>query len=113
MSDSMKIVILTPEQFDNFSDNHPLHTYYQTSMYGNLMKKNGFKVEYYGFVDGSNMLIGATLMLTKKLFFGHKYAYAPRGFLIDYDNKQLITELCRKLKRYLAKSNYVFLKIPG
>ena len=107
----MKIVILTPEQFDNFSDNHPLHTYYQTSMYGNLMKKNGFKVEYYGFVDGSNMLIGATLMLTKKLFFGHKYAYAPRGFLIDYDNKQLITELSRKLKRYLAKSNYVFLKI--
>lgn len=107
----LKIVILTPEQFDNFSDNHPLHTYYQTSMYGNVMKKNGFSVEYYGFVDDNDRLVGATLLLTKKLLFGHKYAYAPRGYLINYDDRHLITELSRKLKKYLARNNYVFLKI--
>ena len=54
----MKIVKLTPEQFDNFSISHPLHTYYQTSAYGNLMSLDGFEPHYYGFTNDQNILIG-------------------------------------------------------
>ena len=107
----MKIVRLNPEQFDNFSSNHPLHTYYQTSGYGNLMSLENFVPEYYGFINEQNMLIGASLILVQKLFLGYKYAYAPRGFLIDYDNKDLIIDVTNKMKKFLAKNNIVFLKI--
>ena len=107
----MKIVKLSPEQFDNFSSNHPLHTYYQTSNYGNLISNDGFKPFYYGFINDQNTLIGATLILVQKLFLRYKYAYAPRGFLIDYDDKDLITEITRQMKKFLAKDNIVFLKI--
>lgn len=107
----MKIVKLSPQQFDNFSSNHPLHTYYQTSMYGNLMSDDGFQPHYYGFINDQNILIGASLILIQKLFLGYKYAYAPRGFLIDYDNKDLIIDVTNKMKKFLAKSNIIFLKI--
>ena len=107
----MKIVKLSPEQFDNFSSNHPLHTYYQSSGYGNLMSMDGFTPSYYGFINDQNMLMGATLVLVKKLFLGYKSAYAPRGFLIDYDNKDLIIDVTNKMKKFLAKNNIIFLKI--
>ena len=64
----MKIVKLNPEQFDSFSQNHPLHTYYQTSHYGNLMSTDGFEPHYYGFINDQNLLIGASLILIQKLF---------------------------------------------
>ena len=107
----MKIVILTPEQFDDFSYNHPLHTFYQTSSYANIMAKYGYKINYYGFINDENNLIGATMMLTQNLIGKRKYAYAPRGFLIDYENKDLVMELTTKFKKYLAKQKFVFLKI--
>ena len=107
----MKIVRLDKAQFDNFSINHPLHTYYQSSSYGNLMTAEGFIPEYYGFVNDQNMLIGASLVLIKKLFLGYKYAYAPRGFLINYEDRNLIIEVTNQLKYYLAQQSIIFLKI--
>ncbi len=107
----MKIVLLTPSQFDSFSNVHPLHSYYQTSMYGNLMERCGYKVNYYGFVDDNNNLIGASLILEQKLFLSYNFAYAPRGPLIDYDDKNLITDVTEKLRKFLSKNNCVFLKI--
>lgn len=107
----MKLVLLTPEQFDTFSYNHPLHSYYQTSMYANLMKKYNYEPSYYGFVDDNNNLIGAALILTQKLWGKLKYGYSPRGFLIDYDNKVLVKEISLRFKAYFAKKKYLFLKI--
>ena len=107
----MKIVKLTPEQFDNFSNNHPLHTSYQTSAYANLMHEEGYEPHFYGFINDQNILIGASLILIQKLFLGYKFAYAPRGPLIDYDNKDLIIDVSNKLKKFLAKNSIVFLKI--
>ena len=107
----MKIVLLTAEQFDNFSYAHPLHTFYQTSAYANLMAKYGYKIFYYGFIDNNNNLIGATMLIAQNLIASFKYAYAPRGLLIDYDNRNLVTEITNLLKSYLSKQKYVFLKI--
>lgn len=107
----MKIVVLTKEQFDAFSMEHPLHTYYQTSMYGDLQEKLGYKSFYYGFVNDAETLIGATMLYTGTLYGQNKFAYAPRGFLIDYEDKDLLQELSYKFKNYLAKQKIVFLKI--
>lgn len=107
----MKIVLLKPNQFDNFSSIHPLHSYYQTSMYGNLMQKCGYDINYYGFIDDNNNLVGASLILEQKLVFSYKYAYAPRGMLIDYDNHDLVIDITENLKRYFSKRKVAFLKI--
>ena len=75
------------------------------------MSQEGFDPHYYGFINDQNILIGASLVLVQKLFLGYKYAYAPRGYLIDYDNKDLIIDVTNKMKRFLAKNSIIFLKI--
>ena len=107
----VKIARLNPQQFDYFSLNHPLHTYYQTSSYGRLMEKEGFKADYYGFLNDQNNLIGASLIITQPLALGYKFAYAPRGYLINYDDTNLVAEITKQIKHYLAKNSVAFLKI--
>ena len=44
----MKIITLSPQEFDKFASTHRYRNYYQTSAYGNTMASNGFKIHYLG-----------------------------------------------------------------
>ena len=80
----MKIITLTGNQFRQYAKTHKYRSYYQTVEYGKLMKIDGYDYHLLGFLNNSNELIGAAMVLFKKIFFNYKIAYAPYGFLIDY-----------------------------
>ena len=63
----MKIVTISPEQFDRYASRHRYRNYYQTSVYGNTMRKFGNNVHFLGITDDSNTLIGASLIIYIKL----------------------------------------------
>ena len=108
----MKIITLTKEEFDNFSSTHKYNSYFQSSQYADFAVANDqYNVHYLGFVDETNKLIGASLMLYKQLFWGYKYAYAPRGLLIDYENDQIVTEVSQVIKKLLKKQKFIFITI--
>ena len=86
----MKIVTLSPEQFDKFAQNHRYRNYYQSSAYGNVMVKFGYNIHYLGIVSDQNKLIGATLIIYKEIFILwfmdiilYKFCYFGNGFY-DY-----------------------------
>lgn len=107
----MKIVSLTKEQFDRYASKHFYNNYFQTSMYGELMSKYEFSSNYIGFIDENKKLVAASLILYKEIFMNYKYAYAPRGFLIDYSSKELLKDFIDQFKKLLYKQNFIFLKI--
>ena len=108
----MKIITLSKEEFENYSNKHKYNSYYQSTNYADYMEKNdNFNIHYLGFTDSSNRLIGASLVLYKNLFWGYKWAYAPRGFLFDYDDLNMVTELVQNLKRLLRKQKFIFITI--
>lgn len=107
----MKIITMTKEDFDDYSSKHKYRNFYQTSMYGDLMSNFGFHSHYFGFLNNSNELVGASLLLYKEIFMGYKYAYAPRGFLLDYTNANFIIELTERIKKLLFKQKFVYIKI--
>ncbi len=108
----MKIVTLSKEEFDDFSRRNKYNSFYQTSNYAEFKAKyEQFSIHYLGFRDNNNRLIGASLMLYKTLFWGYKYAYAPRGLLIDYDNDKLIDAVTEELKKLLRKQKFIFITI--
>lgn len=107
----MKIVKLKPGQFDKFATTHRYRNYYQTSMYANVMSKFGYTTQFLGMVNNQNKLIGASLIIYKEVFMGHKMAYAPRGFLFNYENKETIQELAEKLKKVLGKQGFILLRM--
>ena len=109
----MKIITLSEEEFNRFSNNHKYNTFYQSSDYAEFARENEqYDVHYLGFVyEPTNTLIGACLMLYRPLFWGYKYAYSPRGFLIDYNNSEIIDDISNSLKRLLKKQKFVFITI--
>ncbi len=107
----MKIVTLDDVTYNDYASNHKYGNFYQTIEYANVMKRFGFNTHYIGFRDDNNALVGASLILYKNFGMTYKYAYAPRGFLIDYTDKELVKEIAIGLKRLLGKQRFIFLKI--
>ena len=106
----MEIKELTNEEFKNFVTNYSLKSLYQTTEYGLTMNSQEEEPLFVGFVDESNNIVAASLILIEKLG-QFKYAYAPRGFLIDYSNKNLLSEFTLKLKKFLKKKYIMAVKI--
>jgi len=107
----VKIVTLSEEKFTEFTNSHKYRNFYQTVNYAKVMKSEGYDYHLLGFINNSNEIIGATIVLYKKVFFNYKMAYAPFGFLLDYSNSDLVEELTVKLKKLLIKQKFIYLKI--
>ncbi len=106
----MKIVALTKEEFDAFAYKHKYSTYYQTSSYAETSRYEGLNTFYIGFVENGS-LIGVTLFLHKTFYMYYKYAYAPRGFLIDYTDPKIVRNVTKGLINLLKKQHFAFIKI--
>ena len=107
----MKLVKLTIFEFDEFSNQHPLGSYHQTSNYAITLSEEGFDYELLGLKDDEGKIVAASLILLKKLGLFFKYGYAPKGFLIDYYDKDLLKTFTSELKKYYYKKNVAFIKI--
>ena len=107
----MKIVKLSSQQFDKFASGHKYRNYYQTSMYGNVMSKFGYQIQYIGVINDQNKLIAASLLIYKEVFMKYKIAYAPRGILCNYENDRIVEEITEKMKKVLGKQNFMLLRI--
>mgnify|MGYP003302122625 CR=1 FL=1 len=107
----MKVVTLSPEQFDKFASSHRYRNYYQSTAYGNVMVKFGYNIHYLGIVSDQNKLIGATLIIYKEIFMNNKIAYAPRGILFNYDDANQVAEMTKKIKQLLGRQGFMLLRI--
>ena len=75
------------------------------------MIKFGYSAQYLGVVNDNNKLIGATLILFKKLYMNYKIAYAPRGILYNYENNENLEEMMNVIKKLLNKKKFMLLRI--
>ena len=107
----MELVQILKEEFDSFADNYPGRNFYQTSSYGMLMDRHNFDDYYLAMKDESGSIKAATLILINKVFIGYKWGYCPRGFLIDFNDTNLLETFTRLLKDFLNKRNFMFIKI--
>lgn len=106
----MRLKELTNEEFLKFSKSYNMKSIYQTIEYAFVMNKQKFDAMFIGLVDESDNIVAASLILIEKN--GHfKYAYAPRGFLIDYCNQNLLETFTKEIKKFLGKKNIIAIKI--
>ncbi len=107
----MKICELTIQAFTEFAKNSPLRNYMQSEEYARFMGEEKFNYDYVGLLDESGVIRAASLILWKRIGFNMRYGYAPKGFLINYYDANLMKTFAEKLKEYYAKKNMVFIKI--
>lgn len=101
---------LTEDEFRYFLDKHPLKTFLQTPEIAQLRESIGWKKHYVGVEEG-NKLVAGTMMVSRKNRFGVAEFYAPRGFLIDYQNQTLLTYFVKNIKAYVKKQKGYVLRI--
>lgn len=107
----MKLTEISKEEFKKFADKHPQITFHQTEEWANLKKKNNWKSYFVGLKD-KNQIVAAALLLGKELpFIKKKMFYSPRGFLIDYNDYELLKEFTKEIKKYIKEKNGIFIKI--
>lgn len=106
----MLIKEIDDKKYQEFAYNHK-NAYYMNSSYAiNCKKANNWDIKYLGYFD-ENRMVAAVGMYYVPLMHFFKYAYAVRGFLIDYDDEALLTSFTNDLKKYLKKEKVVYLRI--
>jgi len=106
----MEFVTLKEDEFLEFADNCPINSFFQMPLWAKVKKDNGWNSYYVGLKDGEK-IVAATLLLSKKIKFFKNMFYAPRGFLLDYSNLEVLEEFTKGIKEFLKDKNALFLKI--
>lgn len=106
----MKFVELEKQEFIEFSKVHPQALFFQSPYWIEIKEQNGWQGKIVG-IKKDGEIIAATILLIKKVIGNIRFAYAPRGFLLDYSNFDLLEAFTKKIKAYLKDLGVAFLKI--
>lgn len=99
---------INSKEYDEFVKKFPSTTFMQTSSWS--LVKTAWESSFVGMYDGKK-LVCAAMILKRKLFLGKKLFYIPRGFVIDYSDKNLLNEFVSSLKDYAKKNKGIDIKI--
>lgn len=108
MVNKMQIREINKNELDNFLTTIP-HSLYQTEEYAKTMEKQGFNIKILGLDENGNIIGSTILLISKKM--GFTYAFAPRGFVIDYNNFELVNKFTTEIKKYCKKNGIVAIKL--
>lgn len=106
----MEFVVLKEKEFRKFLDKSPLKTFLQTPEVAKVRENTHWDRHYVG-VKKDGILVAATMMVSKARRFGKKEFYAPRGFLLDYHDKELLAFFVEEIKHYIKNNNGYKLRI--
>lgn len=106
----MEFLELTEDEFTNFADNHPLKSFLQTKQIAEIKKINGSDIYYVG-VKNNNEIIAGTMIAAYGNFLGQKHFYSPRGFLLDYEDKELLNFFTKNIKKFVKEKKGYVLRI--
>ncbi len=109
----LELNTIDKEKFDSFVRNHKTKSHFlQSVSWGEFAKvKKNLTPYYLGLTNEKGEILGATLLLEKKLPLNFCYFYAPRGFVIDYNNKHLTQSMTEKIIEFAKKKKAIFVKI--
>lgn len=102
-----KIDIDEKEYVDYLRD-HPLCSLLQTPSWGNVKKGSG---KHLCGIYKDGVLSGCALLLVKEMRFSQRIIYSPRGFIIDYNDRELLSEFCKGVKKFAAQTGAYAVKI--
>lgn len=95
------------EEFDRFASSSEMGSIFQSSAWAKT--KSNWKAIYTG-VREDGKLIAAAMVLLRDVKAGLKFAYCPRGPLMDYQNPEMVSFYLSHLKKQLAEEHAVLCK---
>lgn len=108
-----KLIELNKKDYENFVINHKSKSHFlQSYNWGEFAKKEKNLFPYYlGLISDSGKVMATALLLQKKLPFNLCYFYIPRGFVIDFNNRDLVKMMTEEIKKFCKEKKAIFFKI--
>ena len=109
----LKLKNIEKDIFDHYVEKHKTTSHFLQSLsWGEFSKvKRNLTPYYLGLVNEKNELVAATLLLEKKLPFNYCCLYAPKGFILDYNKKEILKEMTKKIEIFAKNRKAIFVKI--
>lgn len=101
---------ISEDIFKSIQNKFQNSNYYQSAEWANVKKLTGWTHTFIAYKNNDEYIY-ATMILWKKIFGNINICYAPRGFLGDYNNLNLLKSFTDELVKYLKRRGVVFLKI--
>ena len=103
---------INKDEYIKFWKKNPNQHFLNSYWWGIVCQNNKNQIpKYVGLRDENNNIICETLILLKKTPLNMCYLYAPRGYLIDWNNKELVSTFTEKLKDYMKKIKAIYLRV--
>ena len=100
------------ERYEEFVKKHPKSHFLQSYAWGEFAKEEkNLTPHYVGLENNKHQLVAATLLLEKHLPLGYSYLYAPRGYVINFKDYELLKTFTEEIKKYAKKKKAIFVKI--
>ena len=106
----MKLKVIDEKTYKEFALKNPYISIYQLPEWGKLKAITGWVSHLVG-LYAANELKGVTLLLQKKVPFNKNLFYAPRGYLLDVADFQLLKEFHEQVIEYVKNNNGFMLKV--
>lgn len=108
-----KLIMLEKTKYDNFVKKHKTKSHFlQSYSWGEFSKlKKNLTPYYMGLIDSNKKIVATALLLQKKLPMKLSYFYSPRGFVMDYENKEIVEEMTKKIINFAKSKKAIFVKI--
>ena len=106
------ITNIEKDRYEEFVKNNKKSHFLQSYAWGEFAKKEKNLIPHYvGLEDNNNKLVATALILEKKLPLHLSYFYIPRGYVLDYNNLDILKEFTKDIKEYAKRYKAIFIKI--
>lgn len=109
----MKFTInLSQEEYLKFYNDQPNASFMQSYAWGEVIEQTRKQIPIYvGLKNDNNEVVAAALLLKRVTPLKMCYYYSPRGFIIDFNDKELLKAFTNGIKQFLKKENAIYLKV--
>lgn len=107
----MKLREINKKEFMDFCEETPVNNFWQTKEYAELSRKKGWHTYFIG-IDQNGKIKAATILLSRELkFFKRKVFYAPRGYIINFKDLELLRFFTKEIRNFIQNRKGIFLRI--
>jgi len=98
-------------EYEQFVKGHKKSHFLQGYTWGEFCKISKGLIPHYVGLKENNNIIASALLLQKKLPLGYSYFYCPRGYVIDFENLEILNFFTDSIKKFIKDKKGIFLKI--
>lgn len=98
------------KEYEKFVSENKKSHFMQSYYWGEVMKYKNFIPNYVG-IKKDGKLVATALLLKKRMFKNLCYFYCPRGYIMDYNDLELLEVFTKHLREYAKENNAIYIKI--